>query len=61
MDGKKISAATVTWETEAIIEKRNKYYAASQRAFVPYEKPLILKRGKIGVIIAVIAMSAFEI
>jgi len=46
MDGNQISAAPVTWDTEAIIEKREKYYAASQRAFVPYKKPLILKRGK---------------
>lgn len=36
----------VDWSTESIIEKRDRYYAASQRAFVPYEKPLILKRGK---------------
>ena len=46
MDGKQISAAPVTWDTDAIIEKREKYYAASQRAFVPYKKPLILKRGE---------------
>lgn len=34
------------WSTEAIIARRDTYYAASQRAFVPYEKPLILKRGE---------------
>ena len=38
--------AEVTWDTDAIIAKRDKYYAASQRAFVPYKKPLILKRGE---------------
>ncbi len=36
---------TVTWDTDEIIAKRDKYYAASQRAFIPYKKPLILKRG----------------
>ncbi|MEC9342353.1 MAG: aspartate aminotransferase family protein [Pseudomonadota bacterium] len=38
--------APVDWSTEAIIARRDRYYAASQRAFVPYEKPLIIKRGK---------------
>lgn len=36
----------VDWSTHKIIEKRDRYYAASQRAFVPYQKPLILKHGK---------------
>lgn len=36
----------VDWSTQAIIDKRDTYYAASQRAFVPYQKPLILKEGK---------------
>lgn len=36
----------VDWDTEKIINRRNQFYAASQRAFVPYEKPLILKKGK---------------
>ncbi len=34
------------WSTEAIVARRDKYYAASQRAFVPYEKPLIFQRGQ---------------
>ncbi len=34
------------WSTDAIVARREKYYAASQRAFVPYEKPLIFKRGR---------------
>lgn len=36
----------VGWSTKPIISKRDKYYAASQRAFVPYEKSLILKKDK---------------
>ncbi len=36
----------VDWSTHSIIQKRDKYYAASQRAFVPYKKPLILKKGE---------------
>jgi len=36
----------VDWDRDAIIARRNTYYAASQRAFVPYETPLILKRGE---------------
>jgi alanine-glyoxylate transaminase/(R)-3-amino-2-methylpropionate-pyruvate transaminase len=34
------------WNTDAIVERRNRYYAASQRAFVPYQKPLIFSRGQ---------------
>ena len=34
------------WETDAIVQRREKYYAASQRAFVPYDTPLIFKRGQ---------------
>jgi len=34
------------WNTDAIVERRNTFYAASQRAFVPYQKPLIFKRGQ---------------
>ncbi|MEP3298011.1 MAG: aspartate aminotransferase family protein [Pseudoruegeria sp.] len=36
----------VDWSTQAIIDRRDTYYAASQRAFVPYQKPLILKKGQ---------------
>lgn len=35
----------VEWDTDAIVKRRDSYYAATQRAFVPYETPLILKRG----------------
>ncbi|MEX2521067.1 MAG: aspartate aminotransferase family protein [Paracoccaceae bacterium] len=34
------------WSTDAIIARRDTYYSASQRAFVPYEKPLIFQRGE---------------
>ncbi|MCR8549153.1 aspartate aminotransferase family protein [Salipiger sp. P9] len=44
MDG--AAAGAIDWSTEAIIAKRERYYAATQRSFVPYAKPLILKRGK---------------
>ena len=33
------------WTPSGVIERREKYYAASQRKFQPYQKPLILKRG----------------
>lgn len=36
----------VSWDTDEIIALRDQYYAASQKAFVPYQKPLILKRGE---------------
>lgn len=34
------------WSTEAIVDRREKFYAASQRAFVPYKTPLIFRKGK---------------
>ncbi len=36
----------VDWDTDAIVGRREKYFAASQRAFVPYRTPLIFKRGQ---------------
>jgi alanine-glyoxylate transaminase/(R)-3-amino-2-methylpropionate-pyruvate transaminase len=36
----------IDWDTDAIVERRNRYYAASQRAFVPYQKPLIFSKGQ---------------
>lgn len=33
------------WSTQAIVDRRNRYFAASQRKFVPYETPLIFKSG----------------
>lgn len=34
------------WSSEAIIRRRNTYYAATQRKFVPYETPQIFQRGQ---------------
>ena len=36
----------VDWSTEAIVARRDRYYAASQRAFVPYQTPLIFEHGE---------------
>lgn len=39
-------APPVDWSTAAIVARRDRYYSASQRAFVPYQVPLILQRGQ---------------
>jgi len=39
------ASLSVDWNREQIVNRRDKFYAASQRAFVPYEKPLIIKKG----------------
>ncbi len=36
----------VDWTTEAIVNRRERFYSASQRAFVPYKEPLIFKHGQ---------------
>ncbi|MCP4982018.1 MAG: aminotransferase class III-fold pyridoxal phosphate-dependent enzyme, partial [Gammaproteobacteria bacterium] len=36
----------INWDTDAIVNRRNTFYAASQRAFVPYRKPLIFHHGQ---------------
>ncbi len=36
----------VDWSTEGIVARRDRFYAASQRKFVPYETPLIFRRGE---------------
>lgn len=33
------------WTTDAIVARRERYYSASQRKFVPYATPLIFQRG----------------
>jgi alanine-glyoxylate transaminase/(R)-3-amino-2-methylpropionate-pyruvate transaminase len=33
------------WSTEATAARRNKYYAATQRKFVPFKDPLVIKKG----------------
>jgi alanine-glyoxylate transaminase/(R)-3-amino-2-methylpropionate-pyruvate transaminase len=35
----------IDWSRETILGKRAAYFAATQRAFVPYSKPLIIRRG----------------
>jgi alanine-glyoxylate transaminase / (R)-3-amino-2-methylpropionate-pyruvate transaminase len=39
-------APEVDWSTSAIVARRDRFYSASQRAFVPYKTPLILKTGQ---------------
>jgi alanine-glyoxylate transaminase/(R)-3-amino-2-methylpropionate-pyruvate transaminase len=39
-------ALPVDWSADAIINRRETYYSATQRAFVPYENPLIFKQGR---------------
>ncbi|MCY3767827.1 MAG: aspartate aminotransferase family protein [Gammaproteobacteria bacterium] len=38
--------AGIDWETDTIVSRRDRFYAASQRAFVPYRTPLIFRRGQ---------------
>ena len=33
------------WSSDAIVARRDRYYAATQRKFVPYDTPQIFKRG----------------
>ena len=40
------STLETDWSREAILDKRDRYFAATQRAFVPYETPLVIKEGK---------------
>lgn len=41
-----MSELETDWSTEGIVARRERYYAASQRAFVPYKTPVIFKRGQ---------------
>lgn len=34
------------WSTQSIVERRERYYSPSQKAFVPYQEPVIFKSGK---------------
>ncbi|KAB2848764.1 MAG: aminotransferase class III-fold pyridoxal phosphate-dependent enzyme, partial [Hyphomicrobiaceae bacterium] len=36
----------IDWSSEGIVRRRETYYAASQRAFVPYRTPVIFSRGE---------------
>ncbi|CDX36434.1 Alanine--glyoxylate aminotransferase 2 homolog 1, mitochondrial [Mesorhizobium sp. SOD10] len=40
------SSLATDWSTQAIVDRRNRFYSASQRKFVPYKDPLIIKRGR---------------
>jgi len=40
------SSLAIDWSTEGIVDRRNRFYSASQRKFVPYKDPLIIKRGR---------------
>jgi alanine-glyoxylate transaminase / (R)-3-amino-2-methylpropionate-pyruvate transaminase len=41
-----MSELAVDWSSEGIIRRRDTYYAASQRSFMPYRTPLIFRRGE---------------
>jgi alanine-glyoxylate transaminase/(R)-3-amino-2-methylpropionate-pyruvate transaminase len=36
----------IDWSTDAIVSRRENFYSASQRKFVPFKEPLIFKRGQ---------------
>jgi alanine-glyoxylate transaminase/(R)-3-amino-2-methylpropionate-pyruvate transaminase len=36
----------IDWSTDSIVRRREAFFAASQRAFVPYRTPLIFRRGE---------------
>lgn len=39
-------ALDIDWSTEGIVGRRERFYSASQRKFVPFKDPLIIKRGR---------------
>ena len=39
-------APETDWDSAAIARRRDTFYAASQRAFVPFDTPLVFKRGR---------------
>jgi alanine-glyoxylate transaminase/(R)-3-amino-2-methylpropionate-pyruvate transaminase len=40
------STLPVDWSTEGIVARRDRFYAATQRKFVPFKEPLIVQRGR---------------
>ena len=40
------TAIETDWTTQAIVGRRDRFYSASQRKFVPYDTPLIFERGE---------------
>jgi len=41
-----MTSSNLDWNSDAIIERRNRYYAASQRSFMPYRTPLAFTHGE---------------
>ena len=41
-----MSELPLDWSAEGVTARRDKYYAASQRSFVPYREPMIFARGE---------------
>lgn len=41
-----MSPADVTWSKPEILARRDRYYAASQKSFMPYRTPLVFARGE---------------
>ena len=41
-----LQSSDIDWNTDNIVKRRDRYYSASQRKFVPYQTPLILQRGQ---------------
>lgn len=41
-----VSIPEVDWTRDNIVRRRDRYFAATQRFFVPYETPIIFKRGE---------------
>lgn len=46
MSGNPTSNPPVDWATPSIVARRERFYSASQRAFVPYATPLIFREGR---------------
>jgi alanine-glyoxylate transaminase/(R)-3-amino-2-methylpropionate-pyruvate transaminase len=48
MDGSQVvqDPLTTDWSSEGVLRRRDRFYAASQRSFVPYRTPVIFKRGQ---------------
>lgn len=40
------AAMDIDWSTQGIVDRRERFYSPSQRKFVPFKDPLIIKRGR---------------
>lgn len=45
-ENSKLAELETDWSRDGIIDRRSKFFAATQSAFVPYKTPLIIKKGK---------------